>query len=633
MVRKLIERDIMTNDIKKLTDYQHVRLRIGMYFGSPDPHTDNVILYDGEKPYIGEVTWVPALYTVFREILDNALDEVIGHGFGDRIDICYNEEEKIFKVSDNGRGIPIDWDESENCHKATLVLSNARAGRNFGERQEVIGTNGIGGSGVNFSSEWFNVEIFRDKKKFTQAFSEGNMVVDDLHIEKPVLKKTTQTKTGTTVEFKASKNVFKHMILPEVFVKSRITEIAAANPLVTITYNGQRIKARPSIEKTFFSDRSTIVLDIKENTFRSKFIIVPNFHKDGDFYHSLVNNIPALQGGAHMDQFKRQFVSNLISNLERESKRRKLTPNRSDVLDGLLFYNITNMNAPNFDSQSKTRLINEEAATYVRNFLNDGKIFAELIKKHKTWIDEIYHRCAERTMKKEVDDIQKATKKMTKRKVAKLMEASSNNRQECILFLGEGDSAVAGMGAVRNPKIHAGMPLRGKVLNVNGESPKKILDNQELMNIMTVMGLKIGDKADRKKLRYGKLYIAHDADPDGANIGALLVNFLYSYWPELFDPTLDPFVFVFLTPFIIAEKGKERRYWYSFNYDEYKPHEWSGWGITRAKGLGTLTNEDWKHSLQKPEVLPLVADENMKEALDLIFNNGRSDDRKTWISM
>jgi len=624
----------MSNDIKKLSDYQHLRLRIGMYFGSPDPHTDSVMLYDDAgKPYISEITWVPALYTVFREILDNALDEVIGHGFGDRIDIQYNEADKIFKVSDNGRGIPLDWDENENCHKATLVLSNARAGRNFGDRQEVIGTNGIGGSGVNFSSEWFKVEIIRDKKKFTQNFSEGNMVVDDLHIEKPILKKTSIDKTGTTIEFKASKHVFKHMILPERFVKSRITEIAAANPLITITYNGEKIKVKPSIEKTFFADNSTIVVDIKEENFKSKFIIVPNFHKDGEFYHSLVNNIPALNGGAHIDQFKRQFVSNLLSGLEKESKRRKLLLNRSDVLEGLLFYNITNMKAPNFDSQSKTRLINEEAATSVRNFLNDEKIFQDLIKKNKAWIEEIYKRCAERTMKREIDDITKATKKLTKRKVSKLMEASSNNRQECILFLGEGDSAIAGMGAVRNPKIHAGMPLRGKVMNVNGESPKKVLENIELMNIMTVVGLKIGEKSVRKNLRYGKLYVAHDADPDGANIGALLINFLHSYWPELFDPELPPFVHIFLTPFIIAEKGKERRYWYSFNYDDFKPHEWHGWGITRAKGLGTLTNEDWKHSLHKPEVLPLVADENMKEALDLVFNGVRADDRKTWISM
>lgn len=195
------------------------------------------------------------------------------------------------------------------------------------------------------------------------------------------------------------------------------------------------------------------------------------------------------------------------------------------------------------------------------------------------------------------------------------------------------NSAIAGMGAVRNPRVHAGMPLRGKVLNVNGTAPKKVLENQELLNIMTVLGLQIGEPAHRHKLRYGAVYIAHDADPDGANIGALLVNFFYSYWPELFNPEEKPFISVFMTPFIIAEKGKERRYWYSHNYEEYKPEEWKGWTITRAKGLGSLTNEDWKHSLKEPVLYHLVDDGKLQEALDLIFNDKRSDDRKEWISL
>ena len=623
----------MTEEIKRLSDYAHVRLRTEMYLGSRTPHTQEVILYNDEGPFINEVTWVPALFTSFREIFDNALDEVVGHGHGDKIDIHYDENEKIFKVSDNGRGIPIDWDELENCHKATLVLSHARAGRNFGDRQEVAGTNGIGGSGVNFCSEWFKVEIIRDGKKFTQEFSEGNAVINELIIKKPELKKTSITKTGTTIEFKLSKEVFPEMILPEVFIKSRIYEVALANPFVTFTYNGERIKTRPHVEKTLFDKYKPIVVEIKEESFKSKFIVVPNFVQNGEFYHSIVNNIPAFNGGSHIDQFKRQFFAGLLSALEREGKRRKLIPNRSDMLEGLMIYNITNMKAPNFDSQSKTRLINEEAASYIKKFLNDETLYPDIIKKNKEWIEEIFKRCAERTMQKEVADIQKATKKISKRKVAKLMEASSPTRKDCILFLAEGDSAIAGMGSVRNPRIHAGMPLRGKVLNVNGESPKKVLDNVELMNIMTIVGLQIGHKADRAKLRYGKIYIAHDADPDGANIGALLVNFFYSYWPELFDPTQDPFVYIFLTPFIIAEKGKERRYWYSSNYNEFIPTEWSGWSITRAKGLGSLTNEDWKYSLQKPEALPLVDDENLKEALDLIFNNNRADDRKVWISL
>lgn len=623
----------MTEEIKKLTDYEHLRLRTEMYLGSRSSHTQEVLLYNEDGPYIQEITWVPALYTAFREILDNALDEIVGFGYGNRIDVSYDEQEKIFKISDNGRGIPIEKDKLEGIPKAQLVLANTRAGRNFGDRGNVAGTNGIGASGVNFVSEWFRVEIHRDGKKFNQEFKEGNTVVNELHIGKPVTKKTNSSKTGTQIEWKLSKEVFSEMILPEEFIKSRIFEIAFVNPLLQIYYNGSRIRSRPQIEKALFPNQNPIVVDINQDDFKSKFILVPGFVPQGDFYHSVVNNIPAFNGGSHIDQFRRQFFGGLLQALEREGKRRKLQPNRSDVTEGLLIYNITTMKAPNFDSQSKTRLINEEATINIRKYLNSEDIFSGVVKKNKEWIDEIFQRCSERTMQKEVDEVQKKSKKLVKRKVAKLMEASSSNRGECILFLAEGDSAIAGMGAVRNPKIHAGMPLRGKVLNVNGTSPKKVLENQELLNIMTVLGLKLGEPAHRHKLRYGAIYIAHDADPDGANIGALLINFLYSYWPELFSSEEKPFVSVFMTPFIIAEKGKERKYWFSHNYEEFDAEEWRGWAITRAKGLGSLTNEDWKHSLQHPELFHIVDDGKMQESLDLLFNEKRADDRKEWISL
>lgn len=195
------------------------------------------------------------------------------------------------------------------------------------------------------------------------------------------------------------------------------------------------------------------------------------------------------------------------------------------------------------------------------------------------------------------------------------------------------NSAISGMGSARNPDYHGGLALRGKVLNVNGEAPKKILENKELADIMSCVGLMIGVKANRDNLRYGKIYIAHDMDPDGLNIGALLINFFYTFWPELFADKDNPFVYIFKTPFIIAEKGKTKKYWYSHDYHEFNPKDYSGWSITRAKGLSTLTEEDWTYSLDNPELYAVVDDGNMKETLDLIFNNKRADDRKEWIGL
>ena len=175
--------------------------------------------------------------------------------------------------------------------------------------------------------------------------------------------------------------------------------------------------------------------------------------------------------------------------------------------------------------------------------------------------------------------------------------------------------------------------MKGKVLNVNGESPKKVIDNKELADIMNCLGLIIGQKANRKDLRYGKVYVATDMDPDGANIAALVTNFFYTFWPELFDPQLPPFIYMFQTPFIIADKGKTRKYWYAHNYHEFKPENYSGWSITRAKGLGTLTEDDWRFSIDNPEVIPLLDDGKLAESLDLIFNGKKTDERKQWIGM
>lgn len=620
----------MSEDIKKLNDYQHGRLRTEMYFGSRTLHTQTILQFIDHTPVPQEVSWVPAVYTAFREVIDNALDEVVGHNQGNKIDITYDAATRIMSVEDNGRGIPIKWDDEHNCHLATLVLTEARAGRNFGARGQVAGTNGIGASMVNFCSEYFKVDVWRDGQHWQQTFKEDPNGVA-LIITEPKIKKYAGSATGTKVEFRLSEKVFTDVTLPEEFVASRVYEIALANPNVKFTYNGAKISVKPKWENYLFGDKKPVVVDIEEDNFAGKFVIVPGWVDGGDHTHTLVNNIPAFNGGVHVEGFKRYFYGNLLTALERESKRRKLVPNRSDVTEGTLLFNITTMLAPNFDSQSKTRLINEEVAKLVQKALNDEALYKNVIRKNPEWIEAIYQRCAERTMKKDEAELAKLQKKVAKIKVPGMLEATGKNRKDCILFLAEGESAIGGMGTVRNPEIHGGMGLRGKVLNVFGENPKDVVENKELKNIMNAIGLTIGQKATKDTVQYGKIFIAHDMDPDGLNIGALLINFFYTYWPELFQDKDNPFVYVFMTPFIIAEKGKQRKYWYSHNYQDFDPKAYSGWGITRAKGLGTLTPDDWRYSLENPEVYPVIDDGNLKAALDLVFNDKRADDRKEWI--
>jgi DNA gyrase/topoisomerase IV subunit B len=621
------------DEIVKLSDYAHHRLRTEMYLGSRNIHTQTVINWDGTKLIAEEVSWTPAAYCSFREVFDNALDEVVGHGHGNNIDVTYDPTTLSFSVTDNGRGIPIDWDENENMHKATLALTQARAGRNFGDREEVRGTNGIGASVVVSCSKEFTIDIVRDTKRFQQTFREGTEILPELDISEPKIT-SNSGKTGTNVRFTLSSSVFPKAKIPLAFVKARVFEVAANHPRVRFTFNGDRVVVGKSIDRTMFANKDVVIIGIAEEKFNSTYYLLPGFAEEGEYLHSTVNDIPAFNGGQHIDTFKRLFYGGMIKALERESKRRGLTPNRSDIAEGLLIYNTTTMHAPNFDSQSKTRLINDEVDKYLKNSLEDENTFKIIIKQNKPWIDAIYARCAARTQKRDDADIAKANRKLMRNKVPKLLDANGKDRTKCVLLITEGDSAKTMVSAVRDPEVHGALPLRGKILNVRGESPKDVMANQIIADMMTAIGVGIGQKAERKDLRYGKVYLAADQDPDGANITALLVNFFYLHWPELFDANLTPFFYAFQTPFIIQEKGKKRHYWYADDYHTYNPDNWKGAPKpTRAKGLGSLEEIDWVNSLSTPRLIPLTDDGKLAEALDLIFNGSRADDRKAWVAL
>ncbi|AMM43887.1 DNA topoisomerase II large subunit [Pectobacterium phage vB_PcaM_CBB] len=639
--------------VQQLTEYQHARIRTEMYLGSKSEHEQPVLLFGEDGYNVQNLGWVPALLTSFREIVDNSLDEFVKAGTRDPVlRVMYNEDELEFEISDNGRGIPIDYVPETQKHLCTMVLTEMKTGRNFNdsERNNVVGMNGLGGSVVMIVSEKAELEIHRTGKpyktdkanaeydgmyKFTQKFTEGTTMFPELGIEEPSIRKVKSDKTGTTVRFKISKSVFHTHTLPFELVYSILKEIAAANPTYKIFLNDQRITVNK--KGLFATSKNTMTLKVEDSEIGldSTFYIVPNvvsglnknIHMQG-----LVNNAPSLEGGTHLDTFQQKFALGVISALERIPKNRKrnLKPNRSDVEEGLLIYNVTKMNTPTFNSQIKTKLTNENVIKPVQNALSE-EFFNDLVKKNTEWVEEIYARCAERTNKKDADEDRKMAKRLLKGKVAKLRDANGSNRMDCILLIAEGDSAVSSMTAARNSAIHGILPLRGKIMNVNGkEKTKDLMASDALHDIMASLNIVPGEKAIRENMNYGKLYICADEDEDGKNIGALVVNFLYKFWPELFEDKDNPFVYVFKTPFIILEKGKESKYFYGHNVHEYNPEEWKGWKATRAKGLGTLEVSNFRDALSNGVAVAIVDDGNLRETLDLIFNKERADDRKEW---
>lgn len=610
---------------EKLSPYRQVRLRTEMYFGSRDPHTQAVLEYAKNGPSIVETSWVPAVFVAFRELLDNSLDEVVTHQHGSRIDVKYNAENMTFSVQDDGRGIPIEFSEEHQKYAATVLLSELMSGRNFKQdRGETRGLNGLGSKGTNFCSEWFHVLINRNKQTFEQIFREG----DELIIEDPMIMPSNSKKTGTFIRVKLSEKVFPRMILSESFVASRIHEIALCYPNLKIFYNGERIQAN-----VMFGDHKPIIFDVDATGFKGRFWLVPDFVKDGDHSHSLVNGIPLFNGGSHIDSFRRHFYNGLLTALDKESKKRKLTPNRADISEGLLIFSIADMTAPSFDSQAKTRLINENVGSLIRKTLDDPDFFKKIIKQHPEWIEAIYQRCSDRTTVKDESAVKKQAKKNLRQKIEDLEDACGYDRSKCILFLAEGNSAVSGCAEACNKEIHGALPLRGKVKNVYGEPNSEILKSEALSKIMNSIGLIPGVRANRHNLRYGKVFLTCDADEDGKNISALLVNFFYWCWPELFDNDKQPFVYVFETPLIIASKGKQTKYWYSDEYHTFDAEKFKSWDITRAKGLAALKKNDWKHVLENPHAIPIVDDGTLKETLGLLFDHDRADDRKAFIGL
>lgn len=641
--------------VQQLTEYQHARIRTEMYLGSKSEHEQPVLLFGEDGFNVQNLRWVPALLTSFREIVDNSLDEFVKSGAkSPTLHVTYNEDELEFEISDNGRGIPIDYVPEAQKHVCTMVLTEMKTGRNFNddERNNVVGMNGLGGSVVMIVSEEAELEIHRTGKpyktdkanseytgnyKFTQKFTEGTQMFPELGIEEPSIRKIAADKTGTTVRFKISKEVFKVHTLPTELVYSILKEIAAANPTYKIYLNGEKITVA---RKGLFGSAKTMSLQVDdaETGLNSTFLIVPNavqglsknLHMQG-----LVNNAPSLEGGTHLDTFQQKFALGVIKALERKSKQKKMTPNRSDIEEGLLIYNVTKMNTPTFNSQIKTKLTNENVIKPVQNALSE-EFFAELIKKNNDWVEEIYARCAERTNKKDADEDRKMAKRLLKGKVAKLRDVNDTvPRKECILLIAEGDSAVSSMTAARNSAIHGILPLRGKIQNVNGkEKTKDLMGTADkpsaIHDIMASLNIIPGEKLDRESLNFGKLYICADEDEDGKNIGALVVNFFYKFWPELFADPENPFIYIFKTPFIILEKGKESKYFYGHNVHEYDPEEWKGWKATRAKGLGTLEVSNFRDALANGVAVAITDDGNLGATLDLIFNKERADDRKEW---
>lgn len=622
MPRKKTDYD--AKDIKVLSDREHVRLRTQVYLGNTKMTSYEVPLFTKDSITLSEVSFIPAVYKAVGEIIDNSIDEFAQINQANKhLKIEANPILGTYTISDNGRGIPIGKHETGKF-TPEVALGSLRSGRNFEDELEagVIGQNGVGSACTNYCSTEFSVDIHRDGKRYRQNFTDGG-----LHISKPSIRKGA-AKTGTSISFQLDSEVFDETSLPPELMENRAIEIALTNPGVTTEYNKTKYKFRRG-----FDD---IVKKISDHYFKFEedgieFFVIFDVHEGIDErIFSWVNSSLLFDSGLCNTQFLNAFYDRATKHLATQAKKQKCEVTKNDIRKNLLVLGNLRLSSPQYDAQSKTRLTGPNLRKEMADLVD--KMWTSFARRNKDWLNEVLERAMIRHHSQANKKAVKEHQKNLKKKVPGLVDATGKDRSLCQLLITEGDSAASMITQAREPRTTASLPLRGKVNNVNGSTVAQLLNMGKVTDLLSAIGLIPGQKAMRFDLRYGKIVIATDADVDGSDIFTLLVNLLYTFWPELFDPDYEPIVYRLIAPNVCAVKGNRRVHFVSLAEFEKRKAKYKGWTINYYKGLGSMHRADWEMILngETDTLIPIVDDGEVKDTLQLLFGKD-ADARKEWL--
>ena len=584
-----------------LDEIEHVLKRPGMYIGSTKPHTANEwILGDGLYSK-EELTYNPGFLKLFDEIISNSVDEHKRSGKINTIKVSVSAD--TITVWDNG-GIPVVQHPQHKVWIPELIFSNLRAGSNFNddEGRTVAGTNGVGASLVNIFSKRFVIDTADGKNRFLQTFTDN--------MSKRTAPKTSRTSQGfTEITYVPDLSRFEMKKIDDAHCKmmrKRVIDIAAANPGLKLEFNGEKYKF-----KTFKEYVDLYVNDsIWERT--KDWEISFGVSKDGFQSVSFVNSIHTKDGGTHENYVLNQVIEYLRAMIK---KKHKVDVKPSEIKNHVfLFINCTVIN-PAFSSQTKEKLITEPKDFGTKHDVTEKfakAVFgSEVIQSLLDWIEQ-------KKNAEERAELRKLNKSLASTKVLKLIDAKGKDRNKCVLGIFEGMSALSAVRKFRDPQMFGAFPLKGKFLNVSEMTNSGVIQNDEVVQLMASLGIKLGEEPG--DLRYGKVYIYTDADPDGDSIAGLLINFFNKYWPELFEQGR---VFKVMTPLVVAKKGKDVKPFYS--NEEYS--EWEkktgakGWDVEYKKGLAALEDVEYRDIIHSPVLVKLQNDKNFKDSLNNWFGS------------
>ncbi len=582
--------------------------------------------------YIGDVG-VKGLHHLVYEVVDNSIDEALA-GYCTDIDVIINEDNSI-TVTDNGRGIPVDYHEKEKKSALEVVLTVLHAGGKFDKGSYKVsgGLHGVGVSCVNALSIYFKAEIHKGGKIYAQEYSIGKPKAD-VH----VVGETD--KTGTVITFLPDTSIFPSIEYNFEILEARLRELAFLNKGIRLSLTDKRAmiditdengKTTQGYHRTNFYSEEGLVefikyLDAGREKLIEKVINVES-EKGGvpveiamqyntsfsENVHSYVNNINTIEGGTHLAGFRRGLTRTLKNYAEKSGMLAKLKFDISgdDFREGLTAIISVKVAEPQFEGQTKTKLGNSDVTGAVDQAVSEalGTYLEENPRDAKTIVDKVILAATARHAARKARELVQRKNVMSGAGLpGKLADCADKDPEKCEIFFVEGDSAGGTAKQGRNRFFQAILPLRGKILNVEKAMEHRILDNEEIRNIYTALGVTIGTEEDSKALnlsglRYNKVIIMTDADVDGSHIATLIMTFFFRHMSALIQ---NGHLYIATPPLYLVKRGTKRQYCWTEEQRLAAIEEMtSGRGekpnVQRYKGLGEMDAEQLWETTMNPE--------------------------------
>ena len=567
--------------------------------------------------YIGSVS-VRGLHHLVYEIVDNCVDEALA-GYCTEINVQI-EPGNIISVQDNGRGIPVDIHPKTKISAAETVYTKLHAGGKFGGDSGYKvsgGLHGVGASVVNALSTWVEVTIQRDGGIYEMKFERGKTI-------EPLKRIGDSDKTGTKVRFLADDTIFETLEYEYEVLENRFREMAFLTKGLKITIEDLREETPKKAEFHYEGGLSSFVEFLNKN--KEKINAKPIYiEKDGEVpieiaiqyttaysenIYSFVNNINTIEGGTHLEGFKRALTKTFNDYAKSHNLIKEKDGNLQgeDIREGITAVISVKVKEPQFEGQTKTKLGNSNVTGIVQSVVNEE--FSAYLEENPTVAKSILEKCISASRAREAA---RKARELVRRKNAletstlpgKLADCSEKDAENCEVYIVEGDSAGGSAKQGRDRKFQAILPLWGKMLNVEKARADKIYP------VILAIGAGIGADFDITKIRYGKVIIMADADVDGAHIRTLLLTFFFRYMRPLIE---NGNVYLAQPPlYKLSKKGMTDIYCYTDEDLDESFKELAEKGIARDqiniqryKGLGEMNPEQLWETTMNPETRILV---------------------------